>query len=202
MPTREGCGHRSMSTRASSAAGTLGLEIRRQIQDCALFFRLFPLIARSGWKAIFRREWKLAAGPDTRTCRGKGLLVPVVIDEHLRTVRESNQRKLRDVQWTQLPAGGNAPHLRRGVSRLLSHELAHRRRGQVADAQSHTLRPHPGQTHQSYNTRQTQGAAMIALVNSDRRWYVGGGQVRPSKRPSAARSRGIGGPIECTRAER
>jgi len=92
------------STRASSAAGRLGsADSGDRSTTCALFIAVISLIRRRGWTAI-PREGKLDRPTGQRAMPRKRLLVPVVIDDIIRTVRERPE-KIPRVQWTQLRRG-------------------------------------------------------------------------------------------------
>jgi TIR domain len=78
-------------------------QIRKQIRDCALFIPIICAHSQARLEGYFRREWKLAADRIHDMAEEKAFLVPVVIDTP--SERQAGvPDKVRDVQWTQLPA--------------------------------------------------------------------------------------------------
>ena len=93
--------------------------IRRQIKSCALFIPIISRNTRARDEGYFRLEWKLAVDRSHLMAADRPFLVPIVIDE----APDQDERvpeRFREVQWTRLPAGGNADAFVEHVCRLLS----------------------------------------------------------------------------------
>ncbi len=93
--------------------------IRRQIKGCYLFVPMISANTQSREEGYFRREWKLAVDRTNDMAGSRAFLLPVVIDgtsDSEALVPE----KLREVQWTRLPAGANTDAFVEHVRRLLS----------------------------------------------------------------------------------
>jgi len=94
-------------------------QIRKQIQDCALFLPIISANTQARLEGYFRLEWRLAVERTHLMSDRVAFLVPVVIDD----TREQNADvpdAFRGVQWTRLPAGETSPAFIERVSRLLS----------------------------------------------------------------------------------
>ena len=161
-------------------------QIRKQIHDCALFIPLISARSQARLEGYFRREWKLAADRTHDMAEEKAFLVPVVIDDSIRTTgQRSGQIPRRAVDAA---AGGETPPtFVARVSRLLSPELA-RAQTEVrspAAAVSHAAAA-PRQPASSPTTsRQTQWVlTLIALVTVIGVGYVVVDKFVLSKRPS------------------
>lgn len=55
-------------------------QIRKQIQDCALFIPLISHHRRERLEGYFRLEWKLAVDRSHRMAAERSFIVPVVVD--------------------------------------------------------------------------------------------------------------------------
>jgi len=98
-------------------------KIREQIKTCALFVPVISANAHARTEGYFRLEWKLAVDRSYRLAPKQAFLLPVAIDD---TPDDDEQvpEKLREVQWTRLPAGETPPAFVERVRRLLSPEAA------------------------------------------------------------------------------
>ena len=79
-------------------------QIRKQIQDCALFIPLISQHSQERLEGYFRLEWKLAVDRSHRMAAERSFIVPVVVD----STRERDALvpdSFRDVQWTRLQGG-------------------------------------------------------------------------------------------------
>src|SRR5580700_7069001 len=94
-------------------------QIRKHIQDCALFIPIISATTQERLEGYFRREWKLAVDRTHDMAEGKPFLVPVVIDDTNDQGAEVPE-SFRAVQWTRLPHGATPPAFVERVLRLLS----------------------------------------------------------------------------------
>ena len=99
-------------------------QIRRQIQDCALFIPIISANSQARLEGYFRREWRLAADRTHDMAEEKAFLMPIVIDDTSERAA-SVPDKFREVQWTHLPAGKTPPIFVERVSGLLSPDAVH-----------------------------------------------------------------------------
>jgi TolB-like protein len=79
-------------------------QIRKQIQDCALFIPLISQHSQERLEGYFRLEWKLAVDRSHRMAAERSFIVPVVVD----STRERDALvpdAFRDVHWTYLSEG-------------------------------------------------------------------------------------------------
>jgi TolB-like protein/Flp pilus assembly protein TadD len=95
--------------------------IRKQIKTCALFLPLISHTTHDRREGYFRLEWKLAIDRSYLMDAELAFLMPIVIDD----TRDNDERvpeRLREVQWTRLPAGETPADFVKRVQRLLSSE--------------------------------------------------------------------------------
>ena len=94
-------------------------QIRKQIQDCALFLPIISANTQARPEGYFRLEWRLAVERTHLMSDRVAFLLPVVIDD----TGEQNADvpdTFRGVQWTRLPAGETSPTFIERVAHLLS----------------------------------------------------------------------------------
>jgi TolB-like protein/cytochrome c-type biogenesis protein CcmH/NrfG len=92
--------------------------IRRQIKGCYLFVSIISANTQSREEGYFRREWKIAVDRTNDMAEDRAFLLPIVIDG----TSDSEARvpeKFCEVQWTRLPASGNADAFVEHVRRLI-----------------------------------------------------------------------------------
>ena len=92
--------------------------IRRQIKSCALFVPIISANTHARTEGYFRLEWKLGIDRSYLIAPDLPFLVPVAIDD----TPQSDERipdRIREVQWTRLPAGETPPAFVQRVIRLL-----------------------------------------------------------------------------------
>jgi hypothetical protein len=94
-------------------------QIRKQIQDCAIFIPVISATTQGRTEGYFRLEWKLAVERTHLMSERMAFLVPVVIDDTGDAEADVPER-LRVVQWTRLPAGVTPPAFVTRISQLLS----------------------------------------------------------------------------------
>ena len=94
------------------------LKIRGQIKSCALFVPVISASTQARREGYFRIEWKLAAQRTHAFADGVPFLLPVVIDA-TRNADALVPEEFRAVQWTRLPAGGDATAFAGRVQALL-----------------------------------------------------------------------------------
>jgi TolB-like protein len=94
-------------------------QIRKQIQDCALFIPVVSANAHARVEGYFRLEWKLAIDRSHQMAPDQTFLLPVVIDETSRADERIPDR-FRELQWSRLPGGLASPTFVEHVRRLLS----------------------------------------------------------------------------------
>jgi len=78
--------------------------IRKRIKTCALFVPVISANAHARAEGYFRLEWKLAIDRSYLMASDQAFLLPVAIDD----TPQSDERipdRLREVQWSSLPAG-------------------------------------------------------------------------------------------------
>jgi len=93
-------------------------QIKKQIQDCALFVPLVSAHTNERIEGYFRREWNLAKRRLLDRADDAAFLVPVVIDG----TRDADARvpeEFLHVQWTRLPNGETPPAFAHRVRQLL-----------------------------------------------------------------------------------
>jgi TolB-like protein len=98
-------------------------QIRKQIQECALFIPIISAHSQERLEGYFRREWKLAAERTHDMAAEKAFLVPVVVDDTPER-HASVPEGFRDVQWTRLAHAEIPSSFVERVSRLLSRDGA------------------------------------------------------------------------------
>jgi TolB-like protein/Flp pilus assembly protein TadD len=94
-------------------------KIARQIRECALFIALISANTEARDEGYFRREWRLAVDRTRDLADDKAFLLPVVIDATADATARVPE-KLREVQWTRLPAGEVTPAFTERITGLLS----------------------------------------------------------------------------------
>jgi len=98
-------------------------QIRRQIQECALFVAIISAHSNARKEGYFRREWKLAVERTADMADDVPFLLPLVID----ATKEATARvpdHFRNVQWSYLPEGAPLAVFIERVRRLLSADVA------------------------------------------------------------------------------
>ncbi len=116
--------------------------IRQKIKACALFIPVISRHAHNRVEGYFRLEWKLAVDRSHLIAPDQAFLLPVVIDDTPQTDERIPDR-LRELQWTLLPAGQTTPAFVERVRQLLSAETS----SALMGAGPATLRPVPARTH-------------------------------------------------------
>jgi TolB-like protein/cytochrome c-type biogenesis protein CcmH/NrfG len=156
-------------------------QIRKQIQECALFIPIISAHSQARLEGYFRREWRLAAERTHDMAVEKAFLVPVVVDDTPERYASVPQG-FRDVQWTRLPAGVIPSSFVERVSRLLSKDRAVSASG--AASANHANRVNSDESTRKLPRRRLFAlvavlvvvAAVIAVA------YVAGDRFWPSKR--------------------
>jgi TolB-like protein len=95
--------------------------IRRQIKTCALFVPIISKNTHTRGEGYFRLEWKLAVDRSHLMASDLPFLLPVVVDD----TPDQEDRvpdRFHEVQWTRLPAGGNAASFVEHVRHLLAQD--------------------------------------------------------------------------------
>jgi TolB-like protein/Flp pilus assembly protein TadD len=98
-------------------------QIRRQINECALFIAVISAQSDARDEGYFRREWRLAVERTQDMAEDTPFLLPVAIDA---TVEASARvpDQFRRVQWTYLAAGAISQAFVARVAGLLAHRPA------------------------------------------------------------------------------
>jgi TolB-like protein len=96
-------------------------QIRKQINDCALFIAIISATTQGRVQGYFRREWKLAVDHTHDMSERVAFLLPVVIDDTAEADADVPEG-FRVFQWTRLPAGEAPPAFVARISQLLSRE--------------------------------------------------------------------------------
>ncbi len=97
-------------------------QIRKRIQDCALFIPVISSQTNARSEGYFRGEWNLATRRVMHRADDTPFIVPVVIDD----TREADARVPEEflrAQWTRLPAGEHASAFAQRVRGLLEGPL-------------------------------------------------------------------------------
>jgi TolB-like protein/Flp pilus assembly protein TadD len=156
-------------------------QIRKQIQECALFIPIISAHSQARLEGYFRREWRLAAERTHDMAVEKAFLVPVVVDDTPERYASVPQG-FRDVQWTRLPAGVIPSSFVERVSRLLSKDRAVSASGAASANQSNRV-------NSDESTRKLPRRRLFALVAVlvvaaavITLGYVAGDRFWPSKR--------------------
>src|SRR6516164_7600551 len=126
-------------------------QIRKQIQDCALFIPLISHHSQERLEGYFRLEWKLAVDRSHRMAAERSFIVPVVVD----TTRERDALvpdSFRDVQWTHLPGGQASQAFVARVAALLG--------ASAPVATANKLSPEPAASPKS-QTRQSRTLVIV-----------------------------------------
>jgi TolB-like protein/Tfp pilus assembly protein PilF len=114
-------------------------QIRKRIQDCALFIPVISAHTDARSEGYFRGEWNLATRRMLNMAQDAAFLVPVVIDG----TREADARVPEEflrAQWTWLPGGDTPPAFANRVRELLEGEPAAARHERPAAARPHPVR--------------------------------------------------------------
>ena len=98
-------------------------QIRKQIQDCALFVPVISTHSDARHEGYFRREWRLAVERAGDMAEDVAFLLPVVIDSTPDATARVPDR-FREVQWSRLPDGQTSPAFIERVCRLVSPEAS------------------------------------------------------------------------------
>jgi TolB-like protein/Flp pilus assembly protein TadD len=99
-------------------------QIRKQIQNCALFIPIISATTQKRVQGYFRREWKLGVERTHDMSERAAFLVPVTIDDTSDADADVPEA-FRAFQWTRLPAGETPPEFVARVSHLLSPSEPH-----------------------------------------------------------------------------
>ena len=156
-------------------------QIRKQIQECALFIPIISAHSQARLEGYFRREWRLAAERTHDMAVEKAFLLPVVVDDTPER-QASVPQGFRDVQWTRLPSGAIPFSFVERVSRLLSKDRALSASG--AASANHRERVNSDQsTRRSPRLRLLAlVAVLVVLAALIAVGYVAGDRFWPSKR--------------------
>jgi TolB-like protein/cytochrome c-type biogenesis protein CcmH/NrfG len=131
-------------------------QIRKQIQECALFIPIISAHSQARLEGYFRREWRLAAERTHDMAVEKAFLVPVVVDDTPER-QASVPPGFRDVQWTRLPPGAIPSSFVERVSRLLSKD-------RTLSASSAASANHANRVNSDQPTRKLSRLRLFALV--------------------------------------
>lgn len=93
-------------------------QIKKQIQDCALFIPLISAHTNARIEGYFRGEWNLATRRLVNRAHDAAFLMPVVVDETREADARVPEESLR-AQWTWLPGGQSPPAFAKRVRQLL-----------------------------------------------------------------------------------
>jgi TolB-like protein/predicted Zn-dependent protease len=156
-------------------------QIRKQIQECALFIPIISAHSQARLEGYFRREWRLAAERTHDMAVEKAFLVPVVIDDTPERYASVPQG-FRDVQWTRLPSGVIPSSFVERVSRLLSKDRALAASG--AASANHANRVNFDQSTRKLPRRRSFAlvAVLVVVAAVIAVGYVAGGRFWTSKR--------------------
>jgi TolB-like protein/lipoprotein NlpI len=149
-------------------------QIRKHIQECALFVPIVSRTTQERLESYFRREWKLAVDRTHDMADGKPFLLPVVIDDTKEQEAEVPEA-FRAVQWTRLPDGQTPPAFTERVLRLLSPQHS---RPTVAPA-SRVMTPSRGSVRASQPFR--PAAMLIAAIAVIAAGYAAIDRFAPSR---------------------
>jgi TolB-like protein/Tfp pilus assembly protein PilF len=156
-------------------------QIRKQIQECALFIPIISAHSQARLEGYFRREWRLAAERTHDMAVEKAFLVPVVVDDTPERYASVPQG-FRDVQWTRLPAGVIPSSFVERVSRLLSKDRAVSASG--AASANHSNRVNSDESTRKLPRRRLFAlvAVLVVVAAVIAVGYVAGDRFWPSKR--------------------
>jgi TolB-like protein/cytochrome c-type biogenesis protein CcmH/NrfG len=156
-------------------------QIRKQIQECALFIPIISAHSQARLEGYFRREWRLAAERTHDMAVEKAFLVPVVVDDTPERYASVPQG-FRDVQWTRLPAGVIPSSFVERVSRLLSKDRAVSASG--AASANHANRVNSDESTRKLPRRRLFAlvAVLVVVAAVIAVGYVAGDRFWPSKR--------------------
>lgn len=170
-------------------------QIKKRIQECALFIPLISAHTNARSEGYFRREWRQATRRLQDMADDVAFLVPVVIDE----TREADARVPEEflrAQWTWLPGGETPPTFAQRVRQLLGGERAPVRPAQSAATgvhepsarQEHSARPWIWFTGRGKRRLWSVGLAVVALLlvlGGGLFWYYEGTSDTPIPTPAS-----------------
>jgi TolB-like protein/cytochrome c-type biogenesis protein CcmH/NrfG len=156
-------------------------QIRKQIQECALFIPIISAHSQARLEGYFRREWRLAAERTHDMAVEKAFLLPLVVDDTPERYASVPQG-FRDVQWTRLPPGAVPSSFVERVSRLLSKDRALSASG--AASANHSNRVNSDQSRRKSSRLQLFAlvAVLVVVAAVIAVGYVAGDRFWPSKR--------------------
>jgi TolB-like protein/tetratricopeptide (TPR) repeat protein len=140
-------------------------QIKKRIQDCALFMPVISAHTNSRSEGYFRGEWNLATRRLLNMAQDAAFVVPVVVDE----TREADARVPDEfllAQWTWLPNGETPPAFAERIRQLLEGEAAPVRHSQPGDT---AKVPRRG-AHRTWRTALVPCALLLA-VGAGALWY-------------------------------
>jgi TolB-like protein/Flp pilus assembly protein TadD len=141
-------------------------QIKRRINDCALFIPVISAHTNARSEGYFRGEWNLATRRLMNMAQDAAFLVPVVIDG----TREADARVPDEfllAQWTWLPDGETPPAFALRVRQLLQGETATGRH--VRSGEGHRVEPSTKGKRKAWFA----GLALLAtlVLGSGAYWY-------------------------------
>jgi adenylate cyclase len=98
-------------------------KIRLQIRECSLFVPVISANTQARNEGYFRREWRLAVERTHDMADHVSFLLPIVLDD----VPDKEARvpdAFRDIQWTRMQRGGQAPSAFTESAKRLIHGVA------------------------------------------------------------------------------
>ena len=151
-------------------------QIKKRIQECALFIPVISAHTNARSEGYFRGEWNLATRRLMNMAQDAAFLVPVVIDG----LREADARvpdEFLKAQWTWLPDGRTPESFAHRVRQLLEEEPASLRHARSGDAG----KPEPGTGgKRSFALRHWLLAASLLVLGAGASWYL----LRDANTPS------------------
>jgi hypothetical protein len=160
-------------------------QIRKQIQECALFIPIIAAHSQARLEGYFRREWRLAAERTHDMAVEKAFLVPVVVDDTPER-QASVPPGFRDVQWTRLPHGAIPSSFVERVSRLLSKDRAVSASGAASANHGNRVNSDGATRKLSQRRLFTLVAVLVVMAVLIAVGYVAGDRLWPSKRGAVA----------------
>ena len=140
-------------------------QIKKRIQDCALFIPVISAHTNARSEGYFRGEWNLATRRLMNMAQDAAFLVPVVIDG----LREADARvpdEFLQAQWTWLPDGETPPAFAHRVRQLLEGQPAAPRHAQIGD-----VRKRQPDSEGRRSVARLAIGAMLLVLGASAFWY-------------------------------
>ena len=150
-------------------------QIKKRIQECALFIPVISAHTNARSEGYFRGEWNLAIRRLMNMAQDAAFLVPVVIDD----TREANARvpeEFLQAQWTWLPGGETSAEFAQRVRVLSERGFPATRSVGAPPAREHS----PTVPKKRSAVIGAALAATLLILGAGAWWYLNGAREKPA----------------------